>query len=187
MIAKTYITAPIQDRNTKMIFLGPPGAGKTTMALSLSKMWAGNVFTASSVLRGFIQTLDDPDKAHEINQHFAQGKQYDNVDFYKFLLKTVDMNNPRLAMVDGFPRTEIALSFFLENLLSLQGTHQFILFHVFAPTDICRVRFLSKSPSNSLSVFDSRMRHYQDVERAIIRQLSDMIPTLEIPCFQAEE
>lgn len=179
-LQQTHITTPLNDQRTFILVLGPPGAGKTTTTLLLTRIMNAEAIVASRVLQTYRDVVHDPDCRDTILTAIASGHQYDDSRFYKYILDAADQSSRSITLIDGFPRTPLGAAIIKQRYSLLAATAQFLVLHIHAPADVCQSRYLSKSPANSNNAFNVRMKHYVSIEREVMRDLAALIPLIDV-------
>lgn len=163
--------APIPVREVLVLVLGPPGAGKTTIARALSTQLNSPLMVTSQFLREMTLDRANSALARTIQQAMARGENIDEPDVNRAILDKVWSMRGMVRIVDGFPRTTGGAAE-LERWSSLHDMN-LVFLHVFAGLKMCRSRFHAKASDNNWEhIFDRRMEHYSQVERQILARFS---------------
>ena len=165
-----HIIGPLAVAPTVFVVLGPPGAGKTTLALSMSQEMKADLLCTSQFLAEMRERHPDDDLRILINENFRNGTNIDDERVHEAIVKKLANFKSNVKFIEGFPRTKNAAKRFREWIG--QENHKVVILHVFADLNTCRNRFLSKDYRTDLeSMFAGRIKNYSQIERGIMLDL----------------
>ena len=98
---------------TKIILIGPPGAGKGTQAEYISQKLRIPIVTTSSVIRASLK--DDSPMSVKVRDTINQGKLIDDDMMWQLLQHRVCQDDCKAGIIlDGFPRNQKQLDMLLD-------------------------------------------------------------------------
>jgi len=144
-----------------ILFLGTPGAGKTTLAKFVSEKLNLPLIDVGEILRRLAE--QDPALAQEMNSgELADEGEVDRIVFTK--IHDDDYN----FILDGFPRT-LTQAQALTHLLNEHGHRIDHVFEVTAPPELLKARILARGRADDTEkVIDERLEIYDRETRPVL-------------------
>jgi adenylate kinase len=158
-----YIVGPVPARPTILCVLGPPGAGKTTLAKKLSRTPNSVYFSTSDFLRHLSSEHGSTPEGDYIKKSLNKGVNIDSSIIHEKIYALIKEMTEELIILDGFPRTVNAMKFIKNKVLN---QYYLCFIHVYSDIPTCKSRFLLKSSDQT--IFYRRMDWYTRVERQLL-------------------
>lgn len=134
----------------KLVFLGPPGAGKGTQALIISKHFNISSFSTGDIFRAVSQQ-NDP-LALKIKSLMAQGELISDELVVDLVFSKLDSSVQQKGFIlDGFPRT-INQAEHLERFLAMNASHLDFVINIKVDQNILFDRIQSRVNQSSGNV-----------------------------------
>lgn len=169
--------ANLADMSIKLIFYGPPGAGKDTQTDRLSEILGIPSFSAGQMMRDAIAAGSE--FGEEVRPYVESGTMVPGAVatrmFKEYLL------DPRLQasgyIVNGYPRT-------VESLQTYLGYDRpTAIVHLVVPDEIARQRLLARGRADDTAeLIEKRIQRYHETEKAAADYVRDQTdgPLIEV-------
>ncbi|MEA5616839.1 adenylate kinase [Cronbergia sp. UHCC 0137] len=171
---------------TRLIFLGPPGAGKGTQAQTLADFWQIPHISTGEILRQAMK--DQTPLGIQAQSYVDQGELVPDQlveDLVQERLKQPDAQSGWI--LDGFPR-KVTQAGFLEELLGKIGQGGERVVNLDVPDEIVIARLLSRGrKDDSEDVIRRRLEVYRAETAPLIDYYSDRHKLLTVNGNQSEE
>jgi len=146
----------------KIIFFGPPGAGKGTQAKIISKILNISHLSTGDILRK--KLLDNDDLSKQLQSIMSSGNLVSD-DILNSIVSTRLKNETESGFIlDGYPRTLTQLEY-LNNFLSVTSTSLSYIFNIKINFETLKNRILKRSSEegredDNLTVIETRYNEY---------------------------
>ena len=146
----------------KIIFFGPPGAGKGTQAKIISKYLNISHLSTGDILRK--KLLDNDDLAKELQSIMSSGNLVSDDLLNSIVSSRLKNETKRGFILDGYPRTLIQ-SQFLNNFLLETSTNLNHIFDIQINFETLKNRILKRSSEegradDNINVIETRYNEY---------------------------
>ena len=146
----------------KIIFFGPPGAGKGTQAKLISKYLNVPHLSTGDILRAKIKQKDS--LAIELKEILASGKLVSDNILNEIVSDQIINFCQNGFILDGYPRT-LEQSSFLNKLLDSNSFTLDFIFNIYIQFDVLKERILKRSKEenrddDNLTVIETRYSEY---------------------------
>lgn len=152
---------------TRLIFLGPPGAGKGTQAQVLSTLHKVPHISTGDILRSAVDQQTDLGK--QAQSYMQQGELVPD-ELIRMLVKErlTQSDTQEGWILDGFPRN-VTQAIFLEDFLATVDQHCDIVINVEVPANVLVERLLNRGrQDDSRDVVEHRLEVYREQTEPLI-------------------
>ena len=146
----------------KIIFFGPPGAGKGTQAKIISKFLNASHLSTGDILRK--KLLDNDDLAKQLQSIMSSGNLVSDDILNSIVSSRLNNETEKGFILDGYPRTLIQ-SEFLNNFFSDNSISLNYIFDIQLNFEILKNRILKRSSEegredDNINVIETRYNEY---------------------------
>ncbi len=165
---------------TKIIFFGPPGAGKGTQAKKISEYFSIPHLSTGDILRSKIKQQDD--LAIELKQILSSGKLVSDDILNKIVSSKLKTDCKDGFILDGYPRT-IEQSKFINNFFENNSIKLNYIFDIKIEFDVIEERILKRSKQenrddDNISVIKTRFLEYTNSTKAVSDLYKNNMPDI---------
>ena len=146
----------------KIIFFGPPGAGKGTQAKIISKFLNASHLSTGDILRK--KLLDNDDLAKQLQSIMSSGNLVSDDILNSIVSSRLNNETEKGFILDGYPRT-LAQSEFLNNFFLETSTSLDYIFDIQINFEILKNRIIKRSQEegredDNINVIETRYNEY---------------------------
>ena len=146
----------------KIIFFGPPGAGKGTQAKIISKFLNISHLSTGDILRK--KLLDDDDLALELKKIMSSGNLVSDEILNSIVSSRLNIEGDKGFILDGYPRTLLQAEY-LDNFLQKLSINLNYIFNIQINFSTLHERILKRSSEESrdddkIDVIETRYNEY---------------------------
>ncbi len=157
---------------TRLIFLGPPGAGKGTQAKALAHHWNIPHISTGDILR--LAMIEQTLSGIKAQNYVDKGELVPDLLVQDMVQERLSLSDTNSGWIlDGFPRT-VNQAFFLEELLQKLGQHGEKVVKLEVPDDVVVARLLERGRKDDTEeVIRTRLQVYRTETAPLIDYYRD--------------
>ncbi len=165
---------------TKIIFFGPPGAGKGTQAKIISNKLDLQHLSTGDILRSKI--LEKDDLALELKAIMASGKLVSDDILNKIVFSKISNEYSKGFILDGYPRT-LEQSYFLNDIIQKLSSKIDFIFNIEIKLNILKERIIKRSieekrDDDTLEIFETRFLEYTNTTAKVSDYYKQLSPEI---------
>lgn len=165
---------------TKIIFFGPPGAGKGTQAKIISNKLDLQHLSTGDILRSKI--LEKDDLALELKAIMASGKLVSDDILNKIVFSKISNEYTKGFILDGYPRT-LEQSYFLNDIIQKLSSKIDFIFNIEIKLNILKERIIKRSieekrDDDTLEIFETRFLEYTNTTAKVSDYYKQLSPEI---------